>query len=97
MPQDCGLKCSIDFYRGELQRELDVQRGMWRPFLAMFPGIVVAIAGIQYRQTPHFAQNFLTTAAAVAALCVVLGQFHRQDAKRLKRRIDDLDATVKGS
>jgi hypothetical protein len=97
MPQDCGLKCSADFYRGELERERDVQRGIWRAYVATLPGMVIAIAGIQYGRTAHFAQEFFMTAGGVIAFSFLIWLlFNHQQEKVLRRRIDDLDAMVKG-
>jgi hypothetical protein len=96
LPTDCGLERSVDFYRAELARERNVQRGMWRAYLAVLPGMVVAIAGLQYGRTAHFAQHFVTTAASVVAVCLLCWLFNLQDARRLQRRIDDLDAMAKG-
>lgn len=97
LPADCGLKRSVDFYRAELERERNVQRGMWRAYLAVIPGMVVAIEGIQHRPTPQFAQHFAITAAGVVGACFLCWLFNLQQAKLLQRRIDDLDATVKAS
>ena len=97
LPTDCGLERSVDFYRGELARERNTQRGMWRAYLAVLPGLVVAIAGIQHGRTAHFAQHFVTTAASVVAVCLLCWLFNLQDARRLQRRIDDLDAMVRES
>jgi hypothetical protein len=95
MPQDCGLKRSVDFYRGELERELDVQRSVWWPLAAIVLGILIAIAGVQYGRMAHFAEHFLTTAAGLVPIVFVCWLFNRQQTKVLQRRIDDLDAMVK--
>jgi hypothetical protein len=97
LPPDCGLESSVDFYRAELERERNVQRGMWRAYLAVLPGMVVAIGALQYGRTPRFAQHFFPTAASVVAVCFLCWLFNLQQARLLQRRIDDLEAMVKGN
>lgn len=97
-PPDCGLERSVEFYRAELERERNVQRGMWRAYLAIIPGLVVAIGALQYGRTAQFGQHLLVTAGSVVAMCFLLWLlFNRQQANLLQRRIDDLDAMVKGN
>jgi hypothetical protein len=96
LPPDCGLESSVNFYRAGLERERNVQRGMWRAYVAVLPGMVVAIAGLQHGRTPDFSEKFLTTAGSVVAVCFLCWLFNLQQAKLLQRRIDDLDAMAKG-
>ncbi len=95
LPPDCGLEQSASFYRAELERERNVQRGMWRAYLAVLPGMAIAIAGLQHGRTPDFSQRFLTTAGGVVAVGFLCWLYNLRDARRLQRRIDDLDAMVK--
>jgi hypothetical protein len=80
MPAEFGLTASVEFYRGELVRQRDLLRSVWKWYLAPFvPGLVVISRG----KLP-----FLVINTTVFGLVWWVNQ---RGADRLTRQIEELD------
>jgi len=94
-PANMGAAACVSFYRGELERQRDLVQSVWKwaigPILPGFVlltayNITVASPGKRWQQV-----GFLVLEAALLALVIWLNM---RAARRLDRRIQDLDREV---
>jgi len=98
MPEDAGLESCISFHRGELERQRDLLRTVWRWYLGpLVPGILVFCAAII---APHVRHPADWWRAAPFLLIMVLwflitGWINGRAANKLQARIEELDRMEK--
>ena len=95
MPENLGMANSLEFHRQELERQRDLVSGVWRWYLGpMIPGMVLLLVALA-RTNPGHVKNFGVVFTAYACLVVLVfagvGWMNLRAARRLQRRIDDLD------
>ena len=94
-PAALALATCTEFYRGELERQRDYLRGIWRWYLGPFvPGLacLVAAAGAANPGRLPRVWPFLAGYSLVIALAFFLiGRINLRAAAKLQRRIEDLD------
>jgi len=97
-PADLALANCMEFYRGELVRQRDFLRGIWRWYLGpMIPGLAwlaVAAGVANPGHLPHV-WRFLGGYAVVAALAFLLiARTNLKAAGKLQKGIEELDGWV---
>lgn len=95
LPAEMGLASALDFHRRELERQRDLLASVWRWYLGpLMPGWVVLMIGIG-RTNPghlqHFALRFTVFNIVAVALFVFGWKLNQRGARKLQRRIDELD------
>jgi len=95
LPEDMGLASSIEFQRHELKRQRDLLRSVWNWYLGpVIPGLAVLIAAFA-RTNPghlkHFELILTTYVLVIAGAFVGIAKLNERAARRLQRRIDELD------
>jgi len=95
LPKDAGLSSCIEFQRRELERQRDLVSSVWRWYLGpMIPGLavlIVAFARINPGHLKHFELVIAVYALAIAAAFVGIAKLNERAARRLQRRIDQLN------
>jgi hypothetical protein len=96
-PQSC-----VDFHRSELTRQRDLLLSIWKWYLSPFVvGLAVFLAGLLQMalSRPGARQHYGDIAigygvfvAVCAGVFVSIGRLNKWTAKKLQRKIDDLDA-----
>ena len=85
LPADLGLASGIEFYRRELERQRDLLDTIWAWCLGpIIPGPVVFIVAYHL----HIGLSLATT----ALVFVLVWMANQQAARKLQRRIDELNA-----
>jgi hypothetical protein len=97
----------LDFYRAELVRQRDLLKNVWRWYLSpMIPGMVVFLLGTlraaleqpgAQERWGKIVAGFGVTAAGCAAVFVAVGWLNARAARKLQRKIDELDAARSAS
>jgi hypothetical protein len=91
MPADMALASCLAFHRGELVRQRDLLRGVWRWYLApLIPGLILVCLGPALAHPEH-AGRALALFAGILAFFALIGEANRYAAKRLQARIDALE------
>jgi lipopolysaccharide export LptBFGC system permease protein LptF len=95
LPEDAGRQSYLDFQRAELARQRDLLRGVWRWYLGpMIPGMAVLIVAFAHANPAHMHHPVIVEgvyAAFVAAVFWFIGRLNTRAARRLDRRIEELD------
>jgi len=95
LPGDAGLSSCIEFQRRELERQRDLVRSVWRWYLGpMIPGLavlIVAFARTNPGHLKHFELVIAVYALVIAAAFVGIAKLNERAARRLQRRIDELN------
>lgn len=82
----------LDFHRGELQRQRDALRTVWRWYLApLLPGLLLFLCGRQIENGHWQPGPFVIVAAVMAGVVWI----NRRAARRLQREVDALDELAK--
>ena len=91
MPTDMGLTSCLQFHRGELERQRDLLRGVWKWYLLpLMPGmILVCLAPVLAH--PEQASRAAWLFAGTLVFFALIGEANRYAAKRLQARIDALE------
>ena len=80
----------LEFLRSELVRQRDLLRSVWWWYLGPFvPGLLLMLAG-ESLERPGW--DWLAPGIFVAVTFVGIGLLNQRVARKLQRRIDDLDA-----
>ena len=97
-PADLAVANCMEFYRGELVRQRDFLREIWRWYLGpLIPGPAWLVVGAGVANPGHLPHvwRFLGGYALVAALAFFLiAQINLKAAGRLQKRIEELDGWV---
>ncbi|HEY4363919.1 MAG TPA: hypothetical protein VGN17_23320 [Bryobacteraceae bacterium] len=91
LPADAGLKTSIEFHRGELERQRDAARGVWRWYLLPFlPGAVAVlfVAGIDRGINARLIASGAFSLLVFVGICAL----NEKGARRLDSKIKELKA-----
>lgn len=95
LPEDAGLASCAEFQRRELKRQRELVSGVWRWYLGpMIPGLVVLIAAFSRTNSRHLTHRGLIVvlySILVAAVFVFVAKLNGRAARKLQRRIDELD------
>jgi hypothetical protein len=91
MPTEMGLTNCLQFHRGELERQRDLLRSVWKWYLApLVPGMLPVYVGSALARPEH-ASRALWGLAGTVAVFVLIGDLNRRVANRLQARIDALE------
>jgi hypothetical protein len=98
LPVEASASNWLDFHRRQLERQRDALRSVWKWYLApLIPGIALLLAGLS-RTIEQRTGSIALIPAVAAANIVVFGAvwcLNVRAARRLQRRIDELDALQK--
>ena len=93
---ETGLASGLQFYRRELERQRDLVQTVWRWYLGpLVPGwvaLMIALGRTNPGHLPHFAGSFTLFNLFAALVFVFVWKLNHWAARRLQRRIDELDA-----
>ncbi len=92
LPADMGRADCVRFYQSELERQRDLLRSIWKWGLGPFiPGMTLIC--VYFVVVPPSGHRWVSVANAVfqAAVFSVLGWLNLRAARRLDRRIEELD------
>lgn len=101
LPEDCGFECCLDFHRRELERQRDALRAIWSWYLApMIPGLLVFLIGTTFpRKPPGIGVLYWLPFVVGVTICTLvfiwIGKRNRGAARRLQKRIDELNAAAR--
>lgn len=91
MPADMALTSCLAFHRGELERQRDLLRGVWRWYIApLVPGLILICLGPVLAH-PEQAWRAIGLFAGTLVFFALIGEANRYAAKRLQARIDALE------
>lgn len=95
MPGELGNGSSLQFYRGELERQRDLISNVWPWYLApVIPGLILlAIASAVHNPQPRHIAEVVFGYGLIAAFFVFVWKLNARAARRLQRMIDDLPAS----
>lgn len=86
----------LEFTRSELVRQRDLLRSVWWWYLLPFvPGMLLILVGYSLEGPERW--GLLALGIVVAVTFVGIGLLNQRVARKLQRRIDDLDAVRKGA
>ncbi|HUI41934.1 MAG TPA: hypothetical protein VL523_08200 [Terriglobia bacterium] len=98
LPGEMGLASGVEFFRRELERQRDLVQHVWRWYLGpLVPGMIVLIVAFSRTNPGHMRHYgwFLGAYSALAALTFVfIAKLNERGARRLQRRIDELNALI---
>jgi hypothetical protein len=107
VPADLAFRTCVEFHRNELQRQRDLLRGVWSWYLLpLVPGLFVFQAGLleQALKQPvalsHAGAIVTPFAIALGGSAIVfvgIGSLNQWAARKLQRKIDELDGMEKES
>jgi hypothetical protein len=96
LPAEMGLASGLDFFRRELERQRDLVGSVWSWYLGpLIPGwvvLMVALARINPGHLRHFGLTFAAFNLFAAFAFVFVWKLNQRAARRLQRRIDELNA-----
>jgi hypothetical protein len=91
LPADLGRTDSVQFYRGELQRQRDLLRSVWAWALGpLVPGLALGFAYEIATAAPAKRLFHIALVAASAAFLAFVGWLNWRAARRLDRRIAEI-------
>lgn len=91
LPSDLGRTDSLQFYRGELQRQRDLLRTAWLWAIGpLIPGLALLFAYEIAAAPPAKRLSLIAIVAAAAAVLVFIGWLNWRAAGRFDRRIAEL-------
>lgn len=91
LPADLGRTDSLQFYRGELERQRDLLRSAWLWAIGpLVPGLALGFAYEITTAPPAKRLPLIAVVAAAAAVLVVIGWLNWRAARRLDGRIAEL-------
>lgn len=91
MPADMGLTSCLQFHRGELERQRDLLRGVWKWYLApLVPGMILVYLAAALAHPEH-ASRAVWGLGGSLVLFVLIGELNRRVAEKLQLRIDALE------
>lgn len=92
LPASLGRTDSVQFYRGELERQRDMLRSAWMWAIGpLIPGLALDFAYQIATAPPAARWPLAAVVAAAAAVLVVIGWLNWRAARRLDRRIAELN------
>ena len=91
MPESLGLATCNEFHRGQLVRQRDLLRGVWRWYLLPFvPGFLVLLIG-RAAADPSRASRVAISAIISLLVFLGIGWLNQRAARKLDREIDGLE------
>ena len=91
MPADMALTSCLQFHRGELERQRDLLRGVWKWYLApLLPGLILFYLASILAHPEHASRGWWFLAGSLVVF-VLIGEANRYAANRLQARIDALE------
>ena len=94
MPLDMAATSCLAFHRGELERQRDLLRSVWKWYLLPFaPGMILVYLGPVLAH-PELAARAAWPAAGTVLLFVCIGALNRYGAKRIQMKIDALERSL---
>jgi hypothetical protein len=91
MPADMALTNCLQFHRGELERQRDLLRGVWKWYLApLLPGLILFYLASILAHPEHTSRGLWLLAGSLVFF-VLIGELNRYAAKKIQARIDALE------
>ena len=91
VPTEMGLASGLEFHRRELERQRDLLRSVWSWYLGpVIPGLVVLMVA-RARIDPGHLRNIGLSSALIALVFVSAWWLNQRAARKLERRIDELN------
>ena len=96
MPADMALTSCLAFHRGELERQRDLLRGVWKWYLLpLVPGMILFCLGpVMARPEKASLAVAVSIAAGNLAFFVFIGELNRRAANKIQGRIDALERSL---
>jgi hypothetical protein len=92
LPVDMGRADCIQFYRGELERQRDLLRGVWKWAIGpIVPGVALIFIYAIATAQPAARWRPIVSVMVSAAIIVVIGWLNQRAARRLDGRIGELN------
>lgn len=96
LPVEMGLASGLEFFRRELERQRDLVGSVWSWYLGpLMPGwvvLMVALARTNPGHLRHFGLSFAGFNLVAALAFVFVWRLNQGAARKLQRRIDELNA-----
>ena len=96
LPAEMGLATSLEFFRRELEKQRDLVGSVWSWYLGpLIPGLVVltvAFARTNPRHLRHFGLSLAIFNLVAALVFVLVWRLNQRAARKLERRIEELNA-----
>jgi hypothetical protein len=84
----------LEFLRAELIRQRDLLRSVWGWYLLPFvPGLLLILVGVALERPER--RDWLAPGIVAAVTFVGIGLLNQRVARKLQRRLDDLDGVRK--
>jgi hypothetical protein len=98
LPADLGRADCLRFYRGELERQRDLLRGVWKwAILPIAPGLTIGLVYGIVTASPLARWRSVLGAAIAAAIIVVIAWLNQRAARSLDTRIAELNRDLASS
>jgi hypothetical protein len=97
LPADMGRADCVRFYQSELARQRDLLRGIWKWYIGpLIPGM--ALICVYFIVIPPSGHRWISVANAVFQAAVIsgVGWLNKRAARRIDRRIAELDRELGG-
>jgi hypothetical protein len=89
LPADAGLRATLDFHLGELERQRDALHSVWKWYLAPFvPGFAATFAAAAVSRGIH--TSLIVFVAVLAVVYAVVWRMNESAARKLEREIQKL-------
>jgi len=93
VPEHGAMSC-LEFHRSEIVRQRDLLRSVWWYLLPPAPGVLLIAVGPALER-PELWAVALGAVSVIAVTFAGIGLLNQRVARKLQRRIDDLDAARK--
>jgi hypothetical protein len=94
MPSEMGLTSCLQFHRGELQRQRDLLRGVWKWYLLPLMPSLILVCLAPALARPEQAWRAVWVFGGNLVVFALIGEANRYAAKRLQARIDALERDI---
>jgi uncharacterized membrane protein YfcA len=95
LPANLGRANCVEFYRGELERQRNLARSVWKWYLGpLIPGMSLLVIYAIWAAPSHLRWFPIVYAVAAAACFWLIGWLNQCAARRLERQIAELDSEL---
>ena len=91
-PADLARVTSLEFYRGELERQRELLRGIWKWYLGpLVPGLTLLVLWVIWVARPERRWFPITYGAVAAGVFVLIGWLNQRSARKLEGMLAELN------